>query len=215
MTAPTKVRPAAARGGGSCVRDGRARVVGALAAVAMAGATGPAGAAGLDTSFTVLAQAGGLTVTWAASTASVDDAGDDPVFDPATATALVDDLPTLTVADDRGVVDGAWTVTASATAFVHADDPGHTVAATQARAHLDAASVADLAASLGGSLDGMTLTAAELTAGSSDLGTAYTLLAGTTPTGTGSVAVVPRLALTVPAATPAGTYTATITATVS
>ena len=61
----------------------------------------------------------------------------------------------------------------------------------------------------------MVVTGGELTAGTSDLATPYTLVTGTTTLGNGSVTYTPAMDVTVPAGTPAGTYTGTVTQTVS
>ncbi|MFP5310328.1 MAG: hypothetical protein ACLGIR_12220 [Actinomycetes bacterium] len=181
----------------------------------------PVGATASDTtvSFTVAASGSGLSVSQAGGTASLASGGSNPVFDALAAGTVTGSLPATTVTDQRGTLLGAWTVNVSGTDFVNGADATVTVARSNARVYLDAANLAGLTTTLGGALSGMTLTSAELTAGTNNLGSnagaGYTLIAGTTAVGNGSVTYTPAMQVTVPAATPAGTYTATVTQTVS
>ena len=181
----------------------------------------PVGATASDTtvSFTVAASGSGLSVSQAGGTASLASGGSNPVFDALSAGAVTGSLPATTVTDRRGTLLGAWTVTVSGTNFVNGSDASVTVPRSNARVYLDAANLAGLTTTLGGALSGMTLTSAELTAGTNNLGSnagaGYTLIAGTSALGNGSVTYTPAMQVTVPAATPAGTYTATVTQTVS
>jgi hypothetical protein len=181
----------------------------------------PVGATASDTTvtFTVAASGSGLSVSQAASTATLQSGGSNPAFDALNAGAVTGSLPATTVTDQRGTLAGTWTVTVSGTNFVNGASSSVTVGRSNARVYLDAANLSGLTTTLGGALNGMTLTAAELTAGTNNLGAnggaGYTLISGSTTLGNGSVTYTPAMSVTVPAATPAGTYTATVTQTVS
>jgi hypothetical protein len=191
-------------------------VIGATIGVfALGGVTQAAVAADDSVSFTVTAAGAGLSLSAAGTTSTIDSGGSDPVFDALSSGTVTGNLNAVTVTDARGTLLGSWTVTVSGTSWINGSDATVTVAASNGRAYLDAADLTALTTALGGSLTGMTLTSAELTAGTSNLGTPYTLVAGTTALGNGEVTYTPAISVTVPANTPAGTYTATVTQTVS
>lgn len=178
-----------------------------------------AGAVGADNTvtFTVDAAAGSnLSIANGGGSVGLDDGGANPVFDATNPGSVSGSLPATTVTDQRGELVGAWTVSvASDGDWENQADTGVTVAASNARAYLDAADLPSLVTTLGAGLDGMVLTGAELTAGTNDLGSSYTLIAGTTTLGNGSVVYTPAIDITVPADTPAGTYEAVVSQTVS
>lgn len=188
---------------------------GAAAAALLAATAGTAVAVDTEVSFTVAANGAGLSVAQAGTTATIDDSGSNPVFDVVSSGSVSGDLPELTVTDQRGTLAGAWTVQAVGEAWANTADGAVTVPASNGRVYMDHATLGALTTALGAALDGMLLTGGELNVGTSDLGTAYTLLSGTTTLGNGSVDVTPRIDVTVPAETPVGTYTATVTLTVS
>jgi hypothetical protein len=204
-------------------RPRRARLLAGLAAVAVFVPTVGASAADagdVDVSFTVEAASAGLSIDVAAGSVSLAPDGDG-VFAPGASQSFSGLLPATTVTDQRGGLLQAWTVNVSATDFAHEDhvpgDPDYgdasmVVDASNARAYFDVEAVEDITFGL---LTGMTVTGAELALGVNDLGTPYTLIAGTTPLGNGSVTYTPSITVDVPAGTPAGTYTGTVTQTVS
>ena len=188
-----------------------------IAGTLLATVLGVAGASAedVDVSFTVEANAGGLSVASAATSAAVANGASNPVFDAANAATFSDTLPDLTVTDQRGTLLAGWTVSASGSDFVNGSDSNHTVAASNARVYNNVADATALTTALGGALAGMTVTGGEFNVGLNNLGTQYDLLTGTTPLGNGSVVVTPTIDVTVPANTPAGTYTGTVTFTAS
>ncbi|CAN5316888.1 hypothetical protein BH23ACT9_BH23ACT9_05900 [soil metagenome] len=180
-----------------------------LAAAALVSAmTVPAGAIDTEVQFTVTANTAGLSVATAAGPTTV---GGAPLFSP-TAGTITGTLPTVTVTDARGTLLAGWTLAVVGEAFVSGTN---SVAATNARVYNDVADATALTTALGSALDGMTLTGGEFTVGTKSLAASYTLLAGTTPTGNGSVAFTPTIDVTIPALTPVGTYSATVSYTVS
>ncbi len=193
------------------------RIAAATGAAAMLAAMTATGAVAADTevTFVVLASGSGLSIGQSSSTASIDDGGSDPTFDPASAGSVSGDLPTTTVTDVRGTLAAAWTVSVVGEAFANATDGAVTVAATNSHAYIDVADAPALVTLLGGALDGMLITGGEFNVGVNDLGSSYTLLSGTTTLGDGSVAFTPAIDVTIPSGTPAGSYSATITQTVS
>jgi hypothetical protein len=202
-------------------RPHRARVVAALAALAvLVPAVGASAAGDVDVSFTVEAAAGALWIDVASGTTTLEPVGDG-IFAPGADQSFTGSMPETTVTDQRGGLLRTWTVNVSATDFTHEahdpadpdhDDPALVVAASNARAYFGAASVDELVL---GTVTGMTVTQAELVAGTNHLGSPYTLIGGTTPLGNGSVTYTPSITVDVPAGTPAGTYTGTVTQTVS
>lgn len=192
----------------------RKLVAGMLAAASLLVVPVAATASDTSVSFTVAANGAGLSIAQSTSSATLDDGGAALGFSLTDGT-VSGSLPATTVTDERGELGGAWTVTVSGSDFANDADAGVTVAAASGRAYLDAADLTTLTGSLGAALQGMVLTGAELTAGTSDLGTAYTMIAGTTTLGNGSITYTPAMDVAVPGGTPAGTYTATVTQTVS
>lgn len=189
-----------------------------VAALTVAGMLAvPAAATGADTtvSFTVAAS-GALAVSQAASTATLTDGGGALSFDALSDGTVSGTLPATTVTDDRGTPLGGWTVAVVATGdWENSADDSITVGAENARAYFDVASASALTTALGGALSGMAVTGGEFNVGTSDLATSYTLLSGTTTLGNGSVTFSPAIDITVPAGTPAGTYSAVVRQTVS
>ncbi|MGI9016393.1 MAG: hypothetical protein ACR2HR_04675 [Euzebya sp.] len=169
----------------------------------------PAAAAPTTVNFTVTANTAGLSISSAAASKNIANT----VFAPTTAATITDTLPAITVTDQRGTLLGAWTVSVSGTAFTHTVDTSKTVANTNGRVYNAAADLTALTTS--STLSGTTVTGGELAVGTSNLGTAYTLLTGTTPTGNGTATATPSIAVNVPANTPAGTYSGTVTYTVA
>lgn len=181
-----------------------------VAALAVA-APVTASAGDTSVSFTVNAAAGGLSISQASGSAALSSA----TFNASGASTVTGNLPDTTVTDQRGSLAAAWTVSVSGTDFVHASTPSQVVGKANARVYLDAANLAGLTTMLGANLAGMTVTSFESNVGTSNLATSYTLVAGTTTLGDGSVTYTPRMDVNVPAGTPAGTYGATVTQTVS
>lgn len=186
-------------------------VLAATASLTVALGAGTAAAGDTSTSFTVAVNSSGLSITHAATSSTLSGA----TFS-AAAGEVSGTLPATTVTDERGALLGQWTVQVSGTDFTHAADSTVGVARANARVFLDAVDLTALTTTLAaGTLEGMTVTGAELTAGTNNLSSTYTLIQGTTDTGTGKVTYVPAMKVTLPANTPAGTYTATVTQTVS
>lgn len=189
---------------------------GALAAAAIATALAvPATAEDVEVQFTVETNNAGLSVSSAAASAAVDDGGSNPLFDALSNASFSDALPSVTVTDERGTLLAGWSLSVSGEDFVNTSDGSQTVAASNARVYNNFADASALTTALGGLLSGMTVTGGEYNAGGNDLSAPYTLLSGATPLGDGSVQVTPTMDVTVPAGTPAGTYTATVTYTAS
>jgi hypothetical protein len=142
------------------------------------------------------------------------------LLDPGGGGDVTGDLPEATVTDQRGGLTQTWEVTVTGTDLVHeeydADDddrnmPEMVVDAENARVYLP---VTDLS-TLGG-LTNMTLGGGTLEDDTgANLGSEYTLVSGTTLLGNGSFTYTPRMTVDVPANTPGGTYTGTVTQTVS
>lgn len=128
-------------------------------------------------------------------------------------------LPETTVTDERGDLGATWTVQVSAaSAFTNNDED--TVTLDNAHVYLPATDLTDLTTNvLSGAITGMTVVGAELTAGTNNLSTAYTLIHGTTSDlGLGAapnIVYTPSMDVTVPQGTPVGTYSTTVTQTVS
>jgi hypothetical protein len=184
-------------------------------AVMVVGAAGSAVAADDEVTFTIQASGSGLSLAASGATTTIDDGGSDPIFSATSAGSVVGAMNAVTVTDQRGALLAGWSVNVSGEAWANTSDPGVTIPASDGRVYLDAADLPGLVTLLGGALTGMTLTSAELSVGANNLGSAYTLIAGTTPLGNGSVTYTPTVAVTIPADTPAGTYSATVTQTVS
>ena len=168
-----------------------------------------------EVTFTV-ASSSTLAVANSNGAVALDNGTGNPVFDAVNGDTVSGDLPATTVNDERGTLLGAWTVSVQSDGdWENQSDNSVTVAATNARVYLDAADLTALTTALTGTLDGMVLTGAELNVGTNNLGSAYTLIAGTTTLGDGSVTYTPAIDITVPAGTPAGTYEAVVTQTIS
>ncbi len=166
-------------------------------------------------SFTV-ATSSTLSVANSNGAVTLQDGGSNPMFDVLNANSVSGSLPATTVTDERGTLAGAWTVSvASDGAWENQADTSVTVAASNARVYLNAADLSTLSTALDAVTGGMVLTGAELTAGTNNLGSSYTLLSGTTTLGNGSLTYTPAIDITIPAATPAGTYEAVVNQTIS
>lgn len=179
----------------------------ALGALALLGAPAAATASDTTTSFTVAAS-GSLAISQGSSTANAGSAS----YSAGSSTSVTGTLPSTTITDSRGTPGASWSVKVKAMgAFVHGVDSGITVPASAGRVYMDAANPTAMATALGGSLSGMTLTGGAYTdTGAENLGTEYTLVSGTTTLGNGSVTYTPGVKVTIPAATPAGTYSAVV-----
>ncbi len=167
-----------------------------------------------DTSFTIDADSTALSIGNGGGAATLDDGGNLTALNAGTVTGS---LPNTTVTDQRGTIGATWVVSVVATGdWLNQTDNTQTVLASQGRAYLDALSIEDLEANLT-TFDGMDITGAELVGDVSDnnLGSAYTLVEGTTLLGDGQVVYTPIVEVEVPADTPAGTYVATVRQTVS
>lgn len=166
----------------------------------------------VTTSFTVSAAAGGLTLASAAGTANAGSAA----YNAATTSDITGDMPNLTLNDGRGTLVTGWTLQASATAFNNSGP-----AASSAVVFFPVTGVASLIT--GSTLSGMNLlTCACAATGptallANNLGTPYNLATGiaTSLIGTPSAVVSPDIYVKVPANTPVGTYTSTVTFTLS
>lgn len=194
----------------------RKLVAGMLAAASVLVVPVAATAGDTTVSFTVASAPGAaLSISHDATSATLTDGGAALGFS-LTGGTVSGSLPATTVTDQRGTLAGAWAVSVSGTDFVNDADAGVTVGAANGRAYLDAADLTTLTGALGAGLDGMVLTSAELAADTgNELATGYTLIAGTTTLGNGSITYTPAIDVTVPGGTPAGTYTGTVTQTVS
>lgn len=194
-----------------------------LAATAVVGLLAvPTVATAVDTtvSFTV-ASSGSLAVSQTTNTATLDNGGSDLDFNALLPGTVSGGLPALTITDDRGTLAAAWTVSVGIQAdgdgdreFDNTTDTSVSVDGSNAHVYIDVADLPTLVTDLAAS--GFVPTGVELVAGLNRLGGApYTLIAGTTTLGNGSTTITPVMAVTVPAATPAGTYTATVQQTIS
>ena len=161
-----------------------------LASLALVGVHGPAEAADTTTTFTIAA-AGGLSVSapGSADLGSVSSG----------ATSVSGSLGTVTVTDQRGLILGNWTATASSTNFAHSSDSAYDIAKTGAVYASGAVSGSGGGASVGvgGALAAPVVAATRLGAGNNSASWNPTVTVALSPT-----AVV-------------GTYTATITHSVS
>lgn len=158
-------------------------------ALALAGVHAPADAADTTTTFTITA-AGGLSISapGSADLGSVSSG----------AASVSGSLGTVTVTDQRGLILGNWTATASSTDFAHGSDSSHDIA--KAGAVYAAGAVGGdggAVAGVGGSLALPVIAALRVGAGNNTVTWDPTVTVGLSPT-----AVV-------------GTYTATITHSVS
>ena len=160
-----------------------------LASLALVGAHAPADAADTTTTFTIAA-AGGLSIS-APATANLGSVSSG-------ATSVSGSLGTVTVTDQRGLILGNWTATASSTNFAHSSNATYDIAKTNA---VYAAGLTSgdggASAGVGGSLVAPVIAAARLGAGNNTVTWNPTITVALSPT-----AVV-------------GTYTATITHSVS
>lgn len=183
-----------------------------LTALAIVGAASGAGAADVNVSFTVNAAAGGLTLSSAAATANAGSSN----YSAGSTGAITGDVPSLTLTDARGTLITGWTLQASATAF---DNSGP--AANKAVVFFPVANAAALIT--GSTLTGMNLLTCACSAtgatalAANNLGSAYNLATGiaTSLLSTPSAVVAPDIYIQVPANTPVGTYTSTVTFTLS
>jgi hypothetical protein len=130
------------------------------------------------------------------------------------------DLPTTTVTDQRGGLSTNWSVSVTGTDLQHTSYEGGTdgfdmaeliVSAEHARVFLPVTDLSVLTNLTGMSLGGGTL---EGDTGA-NLGEEYPLVQGTTLLGNGTFTYTPRMEVDVPDNTPGGTYTGTVTQTVS
>ena len=173
-------------------RTRRAALVAAtagLASLAMVGAHAPADAADTTTTFTITA-AGGLSISAPAS-ANLGSVASG-------ATSVSGSLGTVTVTDQRGLILGNWTATASSTNFAHGTSSTYDIAKAQATYASGAVSGdGGAAVGAGGSLALPVVAATRLGAGNNTVTWNPTTTVALSPT-----AVV-------------GTYTATITHSVS
>lgn len=177
----------------------------------------PAAAIAADTtvSFTIAAS-GSLAVSQASGSSTIDENGSTAEYSATDSSTVTGDLPETTVTDTRGTPNANWTVTVSALDhFEHSENDSFTVDKNQGRVYMEAANAAALVTALGGDLSGMTVTGGTFTAaGAENLGSPYTLLTGKTVLGNGSIVYTPSMTLNIPAATPAGTYSAIVRQTV-
>jgi hypothetical protein len=169
----------------------RAALLAGLSLTAVsAGVFVPAHAADTTTTFTITA-AGGLAISapGSADLGSV-----------ASGTLTVsDNLGTVTVTDNRGAILGNWTATASSTDFAHDSDSDHDIAAASAVYATGVVTNTGLgvSAGAGGSLAAPVVAAARVGAGNN------------------SSSWDPTVTVTLPAQAVVGTYTATVTHSVS
>jgi hypothetical protein len=197
------------------LRRTSAGIATSLVALATFGAALPSGAADTEVQFTVTANSSALSVAVGDINAVVDNAGANPIVDALNGATLTDTLPTVTVTDKRGQVLAGWTLTVAGEDFVSTTNAGHKVTASNVRIYNNVADATALTTALGGALSGMTVTGGAFTGTTSSLAAPYTLLAGTTTLGNGSVVITPTAAVTIPAGTQAGTYTGTVSYTAS
>lgn len=172
-----------------------------------------------DTTVTFTVDAAGATALTISQASASSDLGS-AAFSAASLTsgddAVSGTLPATTVTDARGQLLGGWSVDVVADGdWENQADSSVTVPATGARAYFNAGDLTELTSTLSGTLAGMTITGAELVAGTSNLATSYELVAGTTTTGDGDVTYTPAIEIEVPEGTPAGTYEAVVTQTLS
>ena len=161
-----------------------------IASLALAGMHAPAHAADTTTTFTIAA-AGGLSIS-APSTADLGSVSSG-------ASSVSGSLGTVTVTDQRGLILGNWTATASSSNFAHGSDSAYDIAKASAVYAAGAVSGSGGGASVGagGSLAAPVIAATRLGAGNNSASWDPTVTVALSPT-----AVV-------------GTYTATITHSVS
>lgn len=192
----------------------RTAAVAAVVALAASMAVAqPADAEDVDVTVSVTADgASALFVTHATDPVTLGSTAFDTNL-PSTVTGI---LPTTTVTDERGQLLAPWTVQVSGLDLVHTTDGSHSIGASNARVYMDAADLTGVTNNLIGALSGMTVTGAEYNVDTgNDLSTPYTLIEGTTELGNGSLDYTPTMDVEVPASTPAGDYTGTVTQTVS
>lgn len=186
------------------------------AALALMLIPGFAAAEDTEVSFTITGD--GLQLTQAANSTTLGGGGG-VTLDFGEDMTVSGTLPQTTVTDARGELDAAWDVQVGAVdPFTNVD--GDSVALSNAHVYLDATDLTDLTTNvLDGALTGMTVADAELTAGTNTLASAYSLINGTTSDlGLGeapNIVYTPTIDVMVPAGTPVGTYTTTVTQTVS
>ncbi len=157
----------------------------------------------------------GLTIASVGTATLTVPGGGSAPYSATSSSTVTGKLPATVVTDVRPL-GGAWTVTVSANAFKHGANPAVTVPASAAKLYLAGATVAAVRTTLLGlGSVGATVNTATLQSANVHLGTPYTLLSGTTGMLGGTVIYEPTMVVVVPAATPAGTYTAVVTQTVS
>lgn len=160
-----------------------------IASLAAVGVHAPADAADTTTTFTITA-AGGLAISAPAS-ANLGSVASG-------VTSVSGSLGTVTVTDQRGLILGNWTATASSTNFAHGSNSSYDIAKAQAvYAAGTTSGDGGASAGVGGSLATAVIAAARLGAGNNTVTWNPTVTVALSPT-----AVV-------------GTYTATITHSVS
>ncbi len=192
-------------------RTAAAAAVAALAASVAVAQPADAGDVGVTVTVTAADGASALYVTHATDPVTLGST----TFDTATSSTVSANLPLATVTDERGQLLAPWTVQVSGTNLGHTSDATHSIAATNARVYMDAADLAGVTSTLLGTVTGMTVTGAEYNTGTNNLSSPYTLIEGTTDLGNGSLEYTPTMDVVVPANTPAGDYTGTVTQTVS
>ena len=158
----------------------------------------------------------GLTILTVGSATLEVDGGGNASYDPDDPVVVRGTLPLTTVTDVR-TFGGDWSVSVSATAFSHGADASVQVPKAATRVYLDATSVSVLRTDLLGlGLTGSSVTAAVLVGdGGPTLASPYQLIAGKSGLLGGTIVFQPVMEVTIPAATPAGTYAAVVTQTVS
>lgn len=188
---------------GATVRSARhVRLVAALAALAV---LIPAVGASSDGETTVsfeVAGTSGLSISTAAATATLTEV--DGVASGA--------LPETTITDARGgLLELTWNVTASGTSYVHS--AGNTISAAEGHVYLPLTAVTELT-----DLQGLTPLLFEPEIGENRLDAPYSLLSGTSllgSLGSGYLTYTPAMSVTIPDGQFPGTYTGTVTQTVS
>lgn len=186
--------------------------------VALALSALPAVAEDTTVDFTITAT-NGLQLSQGSTVATLTDGGGSGSLSFTGDTTVSGTLPETTVTDERGDLGATWTVQVSAaSAFTNSD--GDTVTLDNAHVYLPATDLTDLTTNvLSGAITGMTVVGAELTAGTNNLSTAYTLIHGTTSDlslgEAPNIVYTPSMDVTVPQGTPVGTYSTTVTQTVS
>jgi hypothetical protein len=191
-------------------------VTGALAAgLLLSAAAMPASASGEGPEL-VAAETAGLTILTIGSATLELAGGGDAAYDPENLSVVVGLLPMTTVTDQR--LSGAtWSVSISATDFLHAADSAVQVPRGAARIYLDATTIDDLRIDLIGlGLLGSSIETAVLRGDvATTLAGSYVLLSGESGPVGSTIVFQPAMELSIPAATPVGSYASVITQSVS